>query len=53
MVDMKEAYRWGNEMEQDLQKRRQRENAVQTITYGGKTITCKKGKKINFIDFFK
>lgn len=53
MVDMKEAYRWGNEMAYDLAKRRRRESAMQKITYGGKTIRCKKGKRLNFADFFK
>jgi hypothetical protein len=53
MFDIKEAYKWGEEVKELIRKRQEQERAVQKITYGGKTIECKKGKVINFMDFFK
>lgn len=52
-MNMTEARMWAIEAKELVEARQRKERAVQSITYGGKTIQAKKGKTINFLDFIK
>ena len=53
MIDMKEAWQWGEDVKELIQQRKKTEQSRQCITFGKKTVSVEKGKRLNFADFFK
>jgi hypothetical protein len=52
-MNMAEVKQWGIEAKKLVAERIKHEQAMQRITYGGKTILQPQGKVLNFADFTK